>query len=322
MKNKVLIPLILTTILCGCSFNNNNDNFVWVEREYGIENYIGIDYDEFMKKCENKEDFILYIYSPTCLACKDFAPILNRYISTNDVRIYAIQTKYVGPGISYAHTPTIQLFNDGELQDSIDSIKDEKVFSSYENLESYFNANLKIMKTTFITSEEDLFNIINNNENAIIYYFYDGCSDCIYFSEHYLNDYLKSDGCNEFFMFSVKERFENRESSSDPYWVEFTSDIMISSTSKLGYKNGVVPTIAKYNKGEIVDLKVIFNDEVETILDDNGELTAVKVTSSYYEDCPFINEVFYGTEDKTARNVYKERTLDFYKSKFLEIFAK
>ena len=321
MKNKVLIPIILSCFISGCSLNNNRDNLIWIETEYSIDSYVGIGYEEFMKKCENKEDFILYIYSPTCLACKDFSPILTRYITTYDARIYAIKTSDIGPGISYAYTPTIQLFNNGELQEGINSIKDEKVFSSYNNLEKYFNEKVNIMKATYIKKEEDLFEIINNSDNAIIYYFYDGCSDCAFFSEFYLNEHLKSDDSKEFYMFSVKERFENRESSSDPYWTEFTSNIMISSTSQLGYKNGVVPTIAKYSKGNIVDLKVIFNDELETIMNENGELTAVKVKSSYYDDCNFVGQTYEGTNDKSARTVYKERTLDFYVSKFLEIFG-
>ena len=321
MKNKVLIPIILSCFISGCSLNNNRDNLIWIDSEYSIDSYIGIEYEDFMKKCENKEDFVLYIYSPTCLACKDFMPILNRYIETYQAKIYAIKTSEVGPGISYAYTPTIQLFNDGELKEGINSVKDEKIFSSYTNLENYFNEKVRIMKAKYIKKEEDLFEIINNNENAIVYYFYDGCSDCAFFSEHYLNEYLRSDNCEEFYMFSVKERFENRESSNDPYWTEFTSSIMISQTSQLGYKNGVVPTIAKYNKGEIIDLKVIFNDELETIMNENGELTAVKVKASYYDDCSFIGVTYEGTNDKSARNVYKERTLDFYIAKFLEIFG-
>ena len=75
------------------------------------------------------------------------------------------------------------------------------------------------------------------------------------------------------------------------------------------------------NELEIIDLKVIFNDELETIMNENGELSAVKVKSSYYDDCSFIGVTYEGTNDKSARNVYKERTLDFYIAKFLEIFG-
>ena len=50
MKNKVLIPIILSCFISGCSLNNNRDNLIWIDSEYSIDSYIGIEYEDFMKK--------------------------------------------------------------------------------------------------------------------------------------------------------------------------------------------------------------------------------------------------------------------------------
>ena len=113
--------------------------------------------------------------------------------------------------------------------------------------------------------------------------------------------------------------FLNRESSSDPYWLDFTNKIGISSSSNVGYLNGVIPTFAKYKDGKIEDIRIIFNDVLKENLNEMGEVESVTVTSSYYEDNPFLNKTFSRTDEETARTVYKKSTLEYYKNKFLEI---
>ena len=69
------------------------------------------------------------------------------------------------------------------------------------------------------------------------------------------------------------------------------------------YQGGRIPSLVYYNEGVKKDMVVYLNDVMS--FDENG----IKVTGSYYEDAPFINQTYKTYED------YKNNVKEFHNQK-------
>ncbi len=84
-----------------------------------------INYEQFQKKVENGEDFILMYSSTTCPACIKYKPILSEAIKetgTKDVyyieidRLNSSDRAELSDALDAEYTPTMAMFKDGVLQ--------------------------------------------------------------------------------------------------------------------------------------------------------------------------------------------------------------
>lgn len=126
---KLITILTFMIILTGC-----NGKF---------RTYDEINYDQYLKLVEEKQDFILYIGSTNCSHCQEFAPTLKKVIKQHQLDIkyidisklntkqYAIlqnKTKVQGtPTIVFFHKGIVDSGSDNKIQGSVSKAEIDKV---------------------------------------------------------------------------------------------------------------------------------------------------------------------------------------------------
>ena len=67
----------LIGILSGCSHTTSTHT---IQKDLSKDQIIEINYDDVLKKINQKEDFVLYIGRPDCKDCQEFEPYLKKYL--------------------------------------------------------------------------------------------------------------------------------------------------------------------------------------------------------------------------------------------------
>ena len=73
--------------------------------------------DELDKKIESGEKFVAYFFSPTCVHCQKFTPIMMDVANENDLTIYKFNLLEYPEGVdkfTITGTPTTIVFSDGK----------------------------------------------------------------------------------------------------------------------------------------------------------------------------------------------------------------
>ncbi|MFA6935989.1 MAG: thioredoxin family protein [Bacilli bacterium] len=133
---KIFATFISLLMLFSISSCGNKVEKFEIETSEGITATVELTKDELIEKINNQDDFILFLSQPTCEACANFKPIINEYVTQKGIVIYKIET-IVGDLIDYKYTPTLAIFNAGEVVKSIDPMTKESVFSSVDNLNDF-----------------------------------------------------------------------------------------------------------------------------------------------------------------------------------------
>ncbi|WIM40022.1 thioredoxin family protein [Paenibacillus sp. PK4536] len=87
----------------------------------------------------NKQDFILYLYQKTCIACKQVKPIINDYIKSENKDIYAIDINadnnknFIIQDLEIQGTPTVIFYKKGK--------ENSRMISTFTKQEFYEKAN-------------------------------------------------------------------------------------------------------------------------------------------------------------------------------------
>jgi thioredoxin-related protein len=72
--------------------------------------------EEYESLIDNKESFVVYIYSPGCYACGLFKPVIEGFVEEEKITIYQIDAYYLSETSLVEHvqyTPSVALFNQG-----------------------------------------------------------------------------------------------------------------------------------------------------------------------------------------------------------------
>ncbi len=320
---KLILLSLLVLPIFSCA--SKDEDLISVKRIYNIESKVDISFEELESKFNNKEDFILYIYDESCEACNNFEPILNAYIKNNKTLIYSLDSMLINTSNSflpYSYTPTIGLINNGEVKYKIDGVSEENIFSSYSSFDSYLKDKIALSNEIEVT-KDTYASLLNSEEEYIILYYWSKCSDCSYMFNNFFNDYIKQNPSITYYGFELSYYYANRKDQNDSFWTSFTKEVGLSlDGSSLGYKNGVVPTFQHRKNKQILDQVIIFNDDYSKISNDNGEIESISITSSYYQDSPYIGKTYVRSENKSAISQYHEDTSTFYFNKIKDIFNK
>lgn len=114
---------------------------IMIETDSSLVETISISVSELQTMLDNQEDFVLYIFSPTCSSCQDFEPILTGFIEESHLPVYQITTDSEFPQdnelIPYEFTPTIVIIQSGELLSSVNPLTDDTAFASVDSFKSY-----------------------------------------------------------------------------------------------------------------------------------------------------------------------------------------
>ena len=72
----------LIGILSGCSHTTSTHT---IQKDLSKDQIIEINYDDVLKKINQKEDFVLYVGTPDCKDCQEFEPYLKKYLKKNKI---------------------------------------------------------------------------------------------------------------------------------------------------------------------------------------------------------------------------------------------
>ncbi|MCK9198354.1 MAG: thioredoxin family protein [Bacilli bacterium] len=130
---KIFATFISLLMLFSISSCGNKVEKFEIETLEGITATVELTKEELIEKINNQDNFVLLLSQPTCGACANFKPIINEYVTQKGIVIYKIET-IVGDLVDYKYTPTLAIFNSGEVVKSVDPMTKESVFSSVSNL--------------------------------------------------------------------------------------------------------------------------------------------------------------------------------------------
>lgn len=88
------------------------------------ESLVQINYDEFVQKMTNKDNFVLCISQTTCNHCRKYKPTLRKIAKENNIKIYYIEFDLLDQQekelfqsyLNFSATPTTVFIKNGEEQ--------------------------------------------------------------------------------------------------------------------------------------------------------------------------------------------------------------
>lgn len=138
-KNLIIMSLIGILIFTGCggaysNYHVKEENNISVSDEKNKTEKVDITYDEYTKKLENNESFVLLLYQTGCSHCESFEPKLNNIIKEFDLTIYGLnlanlsEKEYavVKNKTFISGTPTTVFVKDGSVDEKMIGDKDEQ----------------------------------------------------------------------------------------------------------------------------------------------------------------------------------------------------
>ena len=136
---KVLGIIIACCALVGVIFG-----FYHIINNNKLTTYDEIDYNEYTKLIEEKQDFILYVGSANCSHCQEFTPTLKQFIKDYNVDIKYIdisklddkQYSVLKNKTKVSGTPTIVIFKEGIVESG--SINKLQGAVGYDKVETFF----------------------------------------------------------------------------------------------------------------------------------------------------------------------------------------
>lgn len=324
-KRLLLLVLAPLTILSatGCSINSGMKltyGTYLISEDAKVCDAVEINYGTLSQKMDQTSDFskenFLLVISPTngCVCWANFQNVLKAFIADTHYLVYQIKITEFGEDtmgfkMQQGHV-SFAIVKEGKI---LKQYMSSTIFDSAEALKAEVRKFVRDPELYYI--DQDFLDIkIKTQETVLVEYMRGTCSDCNYSDPNSVWPYVHQntlktkmyviDLDNLDFGIEKYQKDENGEYILTPYgtkiktkeyeqsYQEFKDVHLLSNkfSEKYGYGNGVVPTFQYYERGELKDAMVMFNDTVEKV---NEELT---ITDSYYDeyrrvDCKYTADV-------------------------------
>ena len=280
MKKLLILPLLLLPILASCG---ESDDGHLIQLTYGTlmdTTATHLTMSEFETKVSNKENFLLAIHpkDSTCFCWKTFSAILNVATRDNHYKIYTYYVEDVpgnktmsdmGSFYQLDNAPTFYIIENGKNAKSYNYNMRNPFFNSYDSFLEEIALRCRTPKLMQV-NEEQLDELIEN-ENPIVYFARESCSDCNYATPEVIIPYMaKNDLENNLYFFDLDPyRYDKDiyQGKKDKYLLS------TAENKKLGHGTGYVPTLQVYENGSLKDMTVFLND---------NELTYNQNDNCYY----------------------------------------
>ncbi len=129
---KFISAFLMCLCLFGCGCKNvkvkidyvgmptASESSTYLYENYGLLSHELKDTSEYDIKIENKDNFLLFVYSEECYGCSLLAPALKEYVNENSLAIYTISSQKINNHSLYKEygirdTPYLVLIDEGEL---------------------------------------------------------------------------------------------------------------------------------------------------------------------------------------------------------------
>ena len=178
-KGKFVFLLIaLCPLMSAC---NDKEHSVITINSYDNQNpFVELLPENISNLIENKQDFVLEIYSPTCQTCIELEPILEKYCKKQNRVVYRLNTHLISedvyidvlqepyPDIFHNdYVPNILFISDGKLTYEVSPNK----FGSYNGLKSVMNKHFTTSKITMINELSAFRTYVEKNDNYVCYFY-------------------------------------------------------------------------------------------------------------------------------------------------------
>lgn len=227
----------------------------------------------------NNENFMLVV-APTngCLCWANFQPILKEFVSQTHYLVYQISVDELQSGDTYGIN-----FKQGHVSMAI--IKEGKIYKQYISSPIFDSLNAFKAEVDKYVSAPNLYyvskdqldaEIKGKHEPVLVNYVRETCSDCQYSLPKSLYPLANNNTFKVKMLIFDLDPFRADANEYASIKMEYHLSNKLDTT--FGYGDGVVPTIHYYERGDIKDATVYFNDEVNLV---DGEY---KVTKSFYTE--------------------------------------
>ena len=154
---KKIITLLSILLLTSCQ-KPTSPYFRFEDKYYTSKNKGLVELnnlDEFINLEKNKESFGIYIYTPGCISCNNFKPILEEFLDLNNIQLYSIsfsklrdKNNTLKKNIEYA--PSVALFYEGELMKYLDATNEHHIpyYESTSGFTSWIETYIDIKNTS------------------------------------------------------------------------------------------------------------------------------------------------------------------------------
>ena len=137
---KILLTIFLLVLITGCT----KEKFTLEDKYYNNSSFEEITKDELKELEDNKESFLIMVYTTGCFSCMDFEKVLTEFTQEYNIQIFnininAIDDTKLSNKIKY--TPTLVIYKEGKVYKYLDAESDDdtKYYKSTENLKEWLD---------------------------------------------------------------------------------------------------------------------------------------------------------------------------------------
>lgn len=328
MKTKSKIATIFSLLgillLGGCNNTNTKDNKIdFLTGDLANSSIIELSNSDTLDAMrENGQSFIILASIDNCLTCYQIMDMFGYYVENYGLSIYHITFNKLDAtdplAILRDDGPVLGIYKDGKKLLISSYGKNKSIYSSQESLRAFLEQYI-ILPNVFYISKDQLDYKIINKKTFVVLYSRKSCPDCSYLYEHFLQQYIKNNKNESFYIIDcdVKGiRYDKNGDYDQEQWIKFKEDYLLSKTdtNPYGYSGGVVPTFQYYQNGVLsasdVYVNETFNEELISGTEENGQ----KVTYKFTIIESFIEELI--NTSYTFETTYNEDTIKAQKSEF------
>ena len=313
-KRHVLLPLIplAVSLLTGCDEKHFYPLTYGTYINQSFDTLVELSNDDlYAKMYEAKETFILAIhqgaYSEDCLCWTTFKNVIISYMNKYHKMIYLFDVQQADKrfdGERYTFfkkrqdsNPILVTFR-GETpmrSYTYSSYYTESLFTNADALDKAISSGNIGDPYMYLVDDTYLKEKLPKSSRSLVLFVRRGCGDCNYVLPNVVLPYYKENKVEkELLVFDMQDAYnlskkEGATEEEKGYYQSLKDayGLSESSGSAFGYQQGVVPTIACYEKGVMKDAAVFFNDVITK--DENDEF--------------YISDSFY-SEERVANSRY------------------
>ena len=283
MKKKIicLLPLLCVPFMLSSCRKERVDLTYGTYIESSLQTLKEIDSDELDNRLNKGETILLAAYqgqySEECLCWDTFKNVIVNYINTyheevllynaqeqsESVNKYKIQKFNESTPILYIFKGYKQIASFNESKKENKSIFNEKNAKAMHNrVHQYTNK-----PTMYYVDDAYLKSNLAYQDESIVLFIRNSCGDCKYLIPNAIIPYINSSkNLKDIWLFDLQPYQDLQKTATDgstPYDDIKNRYLLSESASpEYGYQQGVVPTMQYYQRGQLKDATVYFNDVV------------------------------------------------------------
>lgn len=300
----LLIPLIAisATGISGCKLSNGNSSKPLIT--YGTlvdQKATEIKYTDLQVMIATKENFLLAIHQDMmggteCSCWITFKGVIDKYVQEYNTKVYYIdRSQFSDDDDSFGLTllngstnPVFALVKEGKKINEYIYGKDTKpLFETVDGMRKVIEKIARDPQYMYVDqSYLDNALFVEKKDKVVIQYVWHTCDDCKDCIPNVMQPYMeKNTLSNKVWIINLAIKGllvgdDNKQDTSRAEYKTFLAEhhMSVAGDEVYGYDRGFVPTTQVWEKGELKDMNVYFNDSYEQV---EGEW---KITRSYYTE--------------------------------------